>query len=141
MQPGNQQTTYMSFAQPWLFVMLGSALGGGARLWLTTAVARPLGTAFPWGTLAVNLLGCLAVGILAALLAPPGRMHDTQSLRVFLIVGVLGGFTTFSAFALDALLLVQRGSPVAAAAYVAASVIGCLLAAGAAYALVSAALR
>lgn len=71
-------------------------------------------------------------------------MHDTQSLRVFLIVGVLGGFTTFSAFALDALLLVQRGSPVAAVAaatYVAASVIGCLLAAGAAYALVSAALN
>ena len=68
-------------------------------------------------------------------------MHDTQSLRVFLIVGVLGGFTTFSAFALDALLLVQRGSPVAAATYVAASVIGCLLAAGAAYALVSAALK
>ena len=131
----------MSLAQPWLLVMLGSALGGGARLWLTTAVGRPLGTSFPWGTLAVNLTGCLAVGVLAALLAPPGRMHDTQSLRVFLIVGFLGGFTTFSAFALDALLLVERGAAPAAAAYVSASVIGCLLAAGTGYAAVSAALR
>ena len=57
----------MSLAQPWLLVIVGSALGGGARFWLTTAVARPLGTAFPWGTLAVNLLGCMTVGILAAL--------------------------------------------------------------------------
>jgi CrcB protein len=121
--------------------MLGSALGGGARLWLATAVARPLGTHFPWGTLAVNLLGCLAVGILGALLAPPGRIHDAQSLRVFLIVGVLGGFTTFSAFALDALVLVQRGVVGAAAAYVLASVLGCLLAAGAGYAAVATILR
>ncbi len=131
----------MSYVQPWLLVMLGSALGGGARLWLSTAVARPMGTAFPWGTLAVNLLGCLLVGVLGALLAPPGRMHDTQSLRVFLVVGVLGGFTTFSAFALDALLLMERGAVGAAAAYVLASVLGCLLAAGVAYVAVAAVLR
>jgi CrcB protein len=131
----------MSLAQPLLLVMLGSALGGGARLWLTTVIGRPLGTAFPWGTLAVNVLGCLLVGILGALFAPPGRLHDAQPLRVFLVVGVLGGFTTFSAFALDALLLVERGSTGAAAAYVLASALGCLFAAGAAYALVSAALR
>lgn len=131
----------MSLAQPWLLVMLGSAVGGGARLWLATAVARPLGTAFPWGTLAVNLLGCLAVGVLGALFAPPGRVHDAQSLRVFLVVGVLGGFTTFSAFALDALLLVQRGAPGAATAYVLVSVFGCLLMAAAGYVVVSTALR
>jgi fluoride exporter len=131
----------MSVTETSLLVMLGSALGGGARLWLATAVARPLGTHFPWGTLAVNLVGCLAVGILGALLAPPGRMHDAQPLRVFLIVGVLGGFTTFSAFALDALVLVQRGVVGAAAAYVLASVLGCLLAAGAGYAAVATILR
>jgi len=68
-------------------------------------------------------------------------MHDAQSLRVFLIVGVLGGFTTFSAFALDALVLVQRGVVGAAAAYVLASVLGCLLAAGAGYAAVTTILR
>jgi len=97
-----RQAHDMSMAQPWLLVMLGSAIGGGVRLWLSTAVARPLGTRFPWGTLTVNLLGCLLVGILGAVLAPPGRMHDAQPLRIFLVVGVLGGFTTFSAFALDA---------------------------------------
>jgi CrcB protein len=131
----------MSVLQTWMLVMLGSAVGGGARLWLSTAVARPVGSAFPWGTLAVNLLGCLLVGALGALFAPPGRMHDAQPLRVFLIVGVLGGFTTFSAFALEALLLVERGAATAAAAYVLASVMGCLLAAGAAYVAVSALLR
>lgn len=131
----------MSVLQPWILVMLGSAVGGGARLWLSTAVARLTGATFPWGTLAVNLLGCLLVGVLGALFAPPGRMHDVQPLRVFLIVGVLGGFTTFSAFALDALLLVQRGAAAAAATYVFASVVGCLTAAGAAYAGVSAMLR
>ena len=131
----------MSMAQPWLLVMLGSAIGGGARLWLSTAVAQPLGTRSPWGTLDVNLLGCLLVGILGAVRAPPGRMHDAQPLRIFLVVGVLGGFTTFSAFALDALMLAQRGATGAAAAYVLASVLGCLLAAGVAYAAVATALR
>jgi fluoride ion exporter CrcB/FEX len=66
----------MTQLQPWLLVMVGSALGGGARLWLSTAVARPMGSNFPWGTLAVNLLGCLLVGVLGAVFAPPGRMHD-----------------------------------------------------------------
>ena len=131
----------MSVVQPWLLVMLGSALGGGARLFLTTAIARPLGTQFPWGTLAVNVIGCLAVGVLGALLAPPGRLHDAQAVRVFLVVGVLGGFTTFSAFALDALLLVQRGAVGSAVAYVFASMLGCLVAAGAGYAAVAANLR
>jgi len=68
-------------------------------------------------------------------------MHDAQPLRIFLVVGVLGGFTTFSAFALDALMLVQRGAAGAAAVYVLASVLGCLLAAGVAYAAVATALR
>jgi len=131
----------MPGVQPWLLVMVGSALGGAARLWLSTAVARPMGTHFPWGTLAVNVLGCLCVGVLGALLAPPGRMHDLQSLRVFAVVGFLGGFTTFSAFALDALVLLERGATVAAASYVIASVLGSLLAAGAAYATVGAMLR
>ena len=131
----------MPGVQPWLLVMVGSALGGGARLWLSTAAARSMGTDFPWGTLTVNVLGCLCVGILAALLAPPGRMHDLQSLRVFAVVGFLGGFTTFSAFALDALVLAGRGATAAAAAYVLASVLGTLLVAGAGYAAVGALLR
>ena len=125
----------------YLLAMLGSALGGGARLYVSTLVSRVLGTGFPWGTLAVNLAGCLLVGVLGALFAPPGRIHDLQDLRVFLVVGVLGGFTTFSAFSLEALMLVQRGEAAAAAGYVAASLAGCLLAVWVAYSLMAAALR
>jgi CrcB protein len=127
--------------QSYLLVMLGSALGGGSRLWLSTLVGRRLGVEFPWGTLLVNVAGCALVGLLAALFAPPGRWHDTGDLRVFLVVGVLGGFTTFSAFALEALLLAQRGQLTVAAAYVLASVVGCLVAAAATYQLAATALR
>jgi CrcB protein len=89
--------------------MIGSALGGGSRLWVSTLAGRRLGTDFPWGTLAVNVAGCLLVGVLGALLAPPGRLHDAQNLRVFLVTGMLGGYTTFSAFALETVLLAERG--------------------------------
>ena len=125
----------------YLLAMTGSALGGGARLYVSTLVSRNLGTEFPWGTLVVNVAGCFLVGVLGAVFAPPGRIHDLQDLRVFLVVGLLGGFTTFSAFSLEALMLLQRGQPAAAAGYVAASVAGCLLAVWIAYSLASAALR
>lgn len=125
----------------YLWVMLGSALGGGARLYVSTLVARGAGTSFPWGTLAVNVAGCLLVGALGALFEPASPLHVRQDLRVFLVVGVLGGFTTFSAFSLEALLLVQRGQASAAIGYVALSLVGCLLAAWLSYAVVSAGLR
>lgn len=125
----------------YLWVMLGSALGGGARLYVSTLVARGAGTSFPWGTLTVNVAGCLLVGALGALFEPASPLHVRQELRVFLVVGVLGGFTTFSAFSLEALLLVQRGQASAAIGYVALSLVGCLLAAWLSYAVVSAGLR
>lgn len=125
----------------YLWVMLGSALGGGARLYVSTLVARGAGTSFPWGTLAVNVAGCLLVGALGALFEPASPLHVRQDLRVFLVVGVLGGFTTFSAFSLEALLLVQRGQASAAIGYVALSLAGCLLAAWLSYAVVSTGLR
>jgi len=121
--------------------MLGSALGGGARLYVSTLVSRGLGTQFPWGTLAVNLLGCLVVGVIGATLSPPGRIHGFQDLRVFLVMGLLGGFTTFSAFSLEALMLVLRGAVPAALAYVGASLVGCLFAAWLGFFLTSHALR
>ena len=117
----------------YLLVALGSGLGGAARLFVSTVVGRTAGTEFPWGTLAVNVLGCLLVGALGALFEPASPLHVRQDLRVLLIVGVLGGFTTFSAFSLEALLLVQRGAPLAAAAYVVASIALCLLAAAGSY--------
>ena len=93
----------------YLLVALGSGLGGAARLWVSTLVARSVGTSFPWGTLVVNVAGCLAVGLLGAMFEASSPLHVRQDLRVLLVVGVLGGFTTFSAFSLEALLLVQRG--------------------------------
>ena len=127
--------------QSTLIVMLGSALGGGARLWASTLIARVTGPAFPWGTLGVNVAGCLVVGVVAALLAPPGRMHGLQDLRLVVVTGFLGGFTTFSAFALETVLLFERGQTLAAAGYVLASTIGCVLAAGITYFGLAAALR
>lgn len=108
---------------------------------MSTLVARGAGTTFPWGTLAVNVLGCLVVGVLGALFEPASPLHVRQDLRVLLVVGVLGGFTTFSPFSLETLLLVQRGAPVAAAAYVVASVVVSLLAVAAAYTAMAALLR
>jgi CrcB protein len=96
-------------------------------------VSRGAGTSFPWGTLAVNVAGCLLVGALGALFEPSNPLHVRQELRVLLIVGVLGGFTTFSAFSLETLLLVQRGAVGAAVGYVVASVVLCLAAAALAY--------
>lgn len=125
----------------YLLVALGSGLGGAARLYVSTLVSRGLGTTFPWGTLAVNVAGCLVVGALGALFEPASPLHVRQDLRVLLIVGFLGGFTTFSAFSLETLLLVQRGAVGAAVSYVAASVACCLLAAWASYAAASYALR
>lgn len=125
----------------YLLVAVGSGLGGAARLFVSTVVGRAAGTGFPWGTLAVNVLGCLLVGALGALFEPASPLHVRQDLRVLLIVGVLGGFTTFSAFSLEALLLVQRGAPLAAVAYVAASLVLCLAAAAGSYVAVASVFR
>jgi CrcB protein len=134
----------MNLQPPWhvyLLVALGSAVGGASRLYVSTLVSRGLGTTFPWGTLAVNVLGCLLVGALGALFQPSSPLHIREDVRVLLIVGVLGGFTTFSAFSLETLLLVQRGAVLAAVGYVIASVALCLLAAAGAYVVVSSVFR
>lgn len=81
----------------------------------------------------MNVAGCLLVGALGAMFEPASPLHVRQDLRVLMIVGVLGGFTTFSAFSLEALLLMQRGATAAAVTYVVVSVVLCLLAAAAAY--------
>jgi len=101
-----------------LLVALGGALGAVLRYSTGLALPRPDATAFPWATLGVNLAGSLAIGLLAPVLA----RHDAA--RLLLITGVLGGFTTFSAFSLDALTLVQAGRPGLAALYIAGSVLG-----------------
>ena len=112
-----------------IIVFLGAGLGGAARHGLNLIVTRMLGTDFPFGILLVNLLGCFVMGILAGWFALRGE--PGTSMRLFLMTGVLGGFTTFSAFALDTATLWERGAPGPAALYVLASVIGSLAALGA----------
>jgi CrcB protein len=103
-------------------VFLGGGLGAAARHLFNLGAGRLFGVGFPWGTLGVNMIGGLAMGLLTAWLA--ARYQGTnEPLRLFLATGILGGFTTFSAFSLDAVVLWQRGDTGAAAAYVAASVI------------------
>lgn len=102
-----------------LIVFLGAGLGGAARHGVNLAVLR-LGLTAPVGTLAVNVVGSFLMGVLAEYFAL--RAHLPQQWRLLLTTGVLGGFTTFSAFSLDAALLYERGKPALAAAYVCASV-------------------
>jgi CrcB protein len=107
-----------------LLVMLGGALGAGARHLAGVVQLRWLGPGFPWATLFVNLLGSLLMGLLAGWLV---RAGGSEQARLFLAVGILGGFTTFSAFSLELGLMLQRGEFAPAMAYMLASVIGGLL--------------
>ena len=110
----------------YLIVFLGAGNGGAGRHGVNVLSARLFGTGFPAGTLFINVLGCLVMGLIAGAFAFRG--HLPQELRLFLTTGILGGFTTFSAFSLDAALLWERGEVGLAALYVGASVIFSLLA-------------
>jgi CrcB protein len=105
-----------------ILVMLGGAFGAGARHLVGRWALQLAGPGYPWGTLAVNLLGGLAMGLLAGNLARLGQ--GAEPWRLLLGVGVLGGFTTFSAFSLETLTMIERGEWGVALGYVLASVIG-----------------
>jgi CrcB protein len=109
----------------YLLAALGGALGALARWALTLALPHSPG-AWPWSTLLVNLIGCLLIGILLAVLL--ARFPSSPWLRPFLAVGVLGGFTTYSTFAMDVVRLTGAGHTVLAVGYVLASVLGGVLA-------------
>ena len=115
-----------------LAVACGGAVGALARYWLSALLYKHLGTAFPWGTLGVNVLGSLLMGMTLVLVE--ARVVP-EPLRLALAVGLLGAFTTFSTFSVDTLVLVQQGALARAALNVLASVALCLLAAGAGIAL------
>ena len=110
----------------YLWIAIGGALGSVARFWCSSVFTRHLGDSFPWGTLVVNVTGSFAIGILAAIAAPGGRW--LPGAREFLMVGVCGGYTTFSAFSLQTLNLLERRQWVAAGANVTLSCVLCLLA-------------
>lgn len=110
----------------WFLVFVGGGLGAIARHGINRAGLAMLGPGFPWWTLAVNVLGSFLIGLLAGLF---GAMETGHNARLFLTTGFLGGFTTFSAFSLDALALWERGVPLQAGLYVLSSVVLSLLAA------------
>ncbi len=107
----------------YLLVFLGAGIGGALRHGVNLGCARYGGVAFPWGTLTVNVAGSFIMGALAAWLTLRAGEGWSQPLRLFLATGILGGFTTFSAFSLDAVLIWERGEAGLAAAYAAASVV------------------
>ena len=104
---------------PTLFVFLGAGLGGVLRHGVNLAAAR-LGSSFPWGTLTINVLGSILMGLVVGWFAARG---DSVQARLFIATGILGGFTTFSTFSLEAYMLIERGEIGAALAYVAGSVL------------------
>ena len=124
-----------------LVVALGSALGGVARVWGTVLVGRLVGEGLPWGTLTVNVVGSLMIGLVASLSAPEGRWLAHPLTKQFFLLGVFGGFTTFSAFSLQTLNLLRDGEVMRAAAYVGASAVLCVLAAWAGHLLAGAVQR
>lgn len=116
-----------------LLVAMGGAAGSVCRYLFGAMALRTIGAAFPWNTLGVNIIGSLAIGFLAEAIIR--GVSAPLDLRLLLITGFLGGFTTFSAFSLDVWLLYERGEVMSAALYVAASVVLSLLATGAGIAL------
>lgn len=109
-----------------ILVALGGAIGASLRHAGNLLALRLVGPAFPWGTLAINIAGSFAMGLFIELLVR--RLGTSNEVRLFIATGVLGGFTTFSAFSLDFAVLWERGAAVAALGYALASVIGAIFA-------------
>ena len=103
-----------------LLVAIGGAIGSVCRYLVGLWALRQFGPNFPWGTLTVNVTGSFAIGLLAELIIR--RFDASPEMRLLLITGVLGGFTTFSAFSLDVLSLLERGDTITGVTYVVASV-------------------
>lgn len=109
-----------------LAIAVGGAFGAVSRYLMMVQVTRVLGVAFPYGTLAVNIVGSFVIGLIIEMLA--SKFTLSPELRALLVTGFLGGFTTFSTFSLDLAGLIERGDAMTAVSYAVASVMGCLLA-------------
>lgn len=109
--------------QSTLLVFFGGGLGATLRYGFNLATQRLLGTNLPWGIFAINVLGSLVMGLVAGWLAPRAGEAFAAPARLLLMTGILGGFTTFSAFSLDAVSLWERGESANALAYVLGSVV------------------
>jgi len=112
----------------YLWVAIGGALGSVARFWLANAMAVAVGAEFPWGTLLINVLGSFVISFFGMLTGSSQRFAVPYEARIFVTVGLCGGFTTFSSFSLQTVELVRTGQAGRAGLYIAASVILCLAA-------------
>lgn len=112
----------------YIWIALGSAIGGVGRYWCSRAVALALGGTFPWGTLAVNISGSFVIGVLAAISGPDSRLMLSPDARNFLMVGICGGFTTFSSFSLQTLELIRNRDVAEAFGNIFLSVAACMAA-------------
>lgn len=112
----------------YLWIAIGSALGGMARYACSRAVALRYGETFPWGTLTVNVFGSIVIGFIAALAAPESRVMISPSARQFMMVGLCGGFTTFSSFSLQTLELIRNRDLAEAGGNVLLSIAACMAA-------------
>lgn len=120
-------------AASYLLIALGGAIGSVGRAWIGIAAARLLGMGFPWGTMVVNVIGSCVIGIVAATALSPSRTVLPPEIRIFLMVGFCGGFTTFSSFSLQSFELLRDGRLAAAGANIVLSVGLCLIATAAGY--------
>jgi fluoride exporter len=120
-------------AVTYLYIAVGGALGSVARAWMALAVTRLTGPQFPWGTILINIIGSFVIGYFATMTAAGGRWLVTPSARAFVMIGICGGFTTFSSFSLQTLDLLREGHPLGALVNVGLSVVLCLLAVGLGY--------
>jgi CrcB protein len=112
----------------YLWVALGSAIGGVGRYWVSGVVGQNFGETFPVGTLLVNISGSFAIGFIATLTAPDGRWFASSDTRQFMMYGVCGGYTTFSSFSIQTLNLLRDGDWFRAGLNVVLSVVLCLVA-------------
>lgn len=112
----------------YLWIALGGALGTMARYWVNLVFTARLGEVMPWGTIFINISGSLTIGLFTALTQASGRLPVTPDIRSFMLVGLCGGYTTFSSFSLQTLALIETGEPGRAIANVLLSVTACLLA-------------
>ncbi len=113
-------------AMTYLWIFIGGGIGSTARMAVSEMIARHVGGSFPWGTLAVNLTGSLAIGFIASITAPDNHWLTGDGARHFIMLGLLGGYTTFSSFSLQTLELLRDGDMPRAAGNVLLSVSLCL---------------
>jgi len=113
----------------YIWVAVGSALGGMSRFWVSNAVGERVGFTFPWGTIVINISGSFIIGVFTALTLPEGKLTSSRIfVTQFCMVGLCGGYTTFSAFSRETLNLVRAGQWLWAGGNVAISIVACLVA-------------